>query len=213
MGTVLTLAAALWINRRTRIALDDERTARQQEIARLEADQREQNSHTVLAGVDELAAAVQNLRAAVLSQEPFGKERGTALMWVLFVVAAGKEWIDEDKPARSAAARGAVAHLISAVAQGVDHGRRAASIDSRSPDEMMSVVTLALSRIRRLGHPDLVLRAEAVVRVCGDLARLRYSFFVWWPSKRQEAAEESLADALEALRTYLASGAPLTPGD
>jgi hypothetical protein len=37
IGTVLTLAAALWINRRTRIALDEERTARQQDIARLEA--------------------------------------------------------------------------------------------------------------------------------------------------------------------------------
>jgi hypothetical protein len=213
VGTVLTLAAALWINRRTRIALDDERTARQQEIARLEADQREKTSHEVLAGVDELTAAVHNLRAAVRSQQLSGKERGTALMWLLFVLAAGKQWIDEDKPDRSVAAHGAVAQLMSAVSLGIDHGRRATSIDPRSPDEMMSMVTLALSRIRRLGHADLVLRAEAVVSVCGDLARLRYSFVVWWPSKRQETAEESLADALEALRTYLASGAPLTPGD
>jgi len=37
IGTVLTLLAALWINHRTRVALDDERLARKQDVARLDA--------------------------------------------------------------------------------------------------------------------------------------------------------------------------------
>lgn len=49
VGTVLTLAAALWINRRTRIALDDERSARREDVSRLESAQREARKEQVKA--------------------------------------------------------------------------------------------------------------------------------------------------------------------
>lgn len=54
IGTVMTLAAALWINRRTRLALDDERNTRQEEIARLEATRTEADIQKVKRTIEKL---------------------------------------------------------------------------------------------------------------------------------------------------------------
>lgn len=203
--TALALAAALWINRRTRLALDDERVTRQQEIARLEADQRERTARALLTNVEEFIAAVLSFR---LARRTSSNRLQASAMMILegFVDLLGElSGISSDasqeldpkftrrKP-KSLRSRGGLQYWR-------QHTEWYAEAEVLSPKAALVRVSLTLSRLREVAHPDLLFRAGEVLQACEALDSIRlFQPLQGWKADRR------IAGAVIRLQRHLASG-------
>jgi hypothetical protein len=195
------------MNHRTRVALDEERKARQEDVAYLTAQQIEERSRTVLAGIDRMVDAVVLLRAAVRRQGYVAGSFFGALLSIPILTIALLEWsikwfkTSDDKWSGELAGTG----LVSAVAQLFTLVRHVSiDDDPLSVDEAFSQVSLAASRIRVIAHPDVRLRVEAVLNCSRDIVDAVTE--ETWPGRRTRKAVAALSDSMKELREKVATG-------
>ncbi|MFG1820830.1 hypothetical protein ACGFIF_44240 [Kribbella sp. NPDC049174] len=188
------------------MALDDERTARREDVARLQAEHLERSARIVLAGIETMVDAVLHLRTAIRDRQDstgglvlswFGTALLTMFVWVLWIEADEKK--DEQRGELATGVVHAAGQWLSVMAAKAPD--RLARIDAA-----LSQVTLAASGTRDLAHPGIRLHVDAVVRASREYAELGSGRWVFRRPGRLSAASAALADAVSELRERVDTG-------